>query len=378
MALTVLLQSDMVEWLERVGERRAARWFEDNWTGEHGNYTNATAGYVGNNMASGIEAHWRYTRGATVGTSGTNQRVCLQVFSASLVRHLKTTSKRHASKIVDEKTGYHIFPSLPTIPSSMWTGVQTFNTNRLVAAFVEGSEDVRRKWRDVMNKYFKCEADPPTPFTELVKRFHAATKMPVPRTAIKGLVMPTDHFYNVCLKANDGQRVTAQMIEDTGCRAFYSSLFHRTAEFNTLPEYDERMGIEDKLDALEDFDRIQPMATKIGALEARCTCSDSYRKLCCVETVVFSMLFNSDLKVPSTKRGIQVKEKEKKKVVTPWSAAEAAKKKDKSKAPDHPIPPVPVWAPAIPTAKSLSVDHLQLVRVRFQVALYSSDSDWMA
>jgi hypothetical protein len=190
-----------------------------------------------------------------------------------------------------------------------------------------------------MKKYFTCEADPPTPFTELVKRFHAATKMPVPRTAIKGVVMPTVHYYNALSKANDGRRVTTQMIEDTGDRDFYSSLFHSTAEFNTLPEY-EYKEIEDKLDALEDFDRIQPMATKCGALEARCTCLDSYRKLCCVETVVFSMLFNSDLTVPSTKRGIHVKEKEKKKVVTPWSAAEAAaKKKDKSKAPDSPIPP---------------------------------------
>ena len=47
------------------------------------------------------------------------------------------------------------------------------------------------------------------------------------------------------------------MIEDTGCRDFYSSLFHRTAEFNTLPEY-EHKDIKDKLDALEDFDRISP------------------------------------------------------------------------------------------------------------------------
>ena len=262
----------------------------------------------------------------------------------------------------------------------MWKEVQAFNTNRLVAAFVEGSDDVRRKWRDTMKKYFTCEADPPTPFTELVKRFHVAAKMPVPRTAIKGVVIPTDRYCNALSKANDGRRVTAQMIQDTGDRDFYSSLFHRTAEFNTLDEY-ESTDIEDKLDALEDFDRIQPMATKCCALEARCTCSDSYRKLCCVETVVFSMLFNSDLTVPSTKRGIQVKEKVKKKAMTPWSAeAEAAaKKKDKSKAPDPPsgirVPPVPVWAPSIPTAKSLSSAPLQQVRVRF--ALYSSDSDWL-
>ena len=381
-ALTELLQSDIVEWLERVGEKRAARWFNDYWTGEHGNYTNATAGYVGNNMSSGIEAHWRYTRAATVGTSGTNQRVCLQVFSASLVRHMKTTSKRHAAKIVDEKTGFHIFPSLPTIPSSMWKEVQAFNTNRLVAAFVEGSDDVRRKWRDTMKTYFTCEADPPTPFTELVKRFHVAAKMPVPRTAIKGVVIPTDRYYNALTKANDGRRLTAQMMEESGDRQFYSSLFHRTAELATLDEYESKdIDIEDKLDALEDFDRMQPLPKKCGPIEATCTCSDSYRKMCCVETVVFSMLFNSELTVPSTKRGIQVKEKVKKKAMTPWSAeAEAAaKKKDKSKAPDPPsgirVPPVPVWAPSIPTAKSLSGAPLQQVRVRF--ALYSSDSDWL-
>ena len=87
------------------------------------------------------------------------------------------------------------------------------------------------------------------------------------------------------------------------------------------------------------------------------------------------------VQVPSTKRGVQVKEKVKKKAMTPWSAeAEAAaKKKDKSKAPDPPsgirVPPVPVWAPSIPTAKSLSGAPLQQVRVRF--ALYSSDSDWL-
>ena len=105
--------------------------------------------------------------------------------------------------------------------------------------------------------------------------------------------------------------------------------------------------------------------------------------MCCVETVVFSMLFDPNLKVPSTKRGIQVKEKEKKKVVTPWSAAAlgklkeeakaAAKKKDKDKAP---VPPVPVWAPTIPKAKSLSVAPLGEVSVCS--SLYSSEYNWIA
>ena len=47
-AMTRLLQKEIVVWLTEVGEARAATWFNDNWTCERGNYTLATAGYVGN------------------------------------------------------------------------------------------------------------------------------------------------------------------------------------------------------------------------------------------------------------------------------------------------------------------------------------------
>jgi hypothetical protein len=46
--ITRMLQSDIVVWLSEVGEARASVWFNDTWTGERGNYTIATAGYVGN------------------------------------------------------------------------------------------------------------------------------------------------------------------------------------------------------------------------------------------------------------------------------------------------------------------------------------------
>jgi hypothetical protein len=55
-----MLQRNIVLWLTEVGEARAATWFNDNWTGERGNYTIATAGYVGNNLSSGIESNSRY------------------------------------------------------------------------------------------------------------------------------------------------------------------------------------------------------------------------------------------------------------------------------------------------------------------------------
>ncbi len=83
------------------GEFRAASWFEEYWCGEKDNYTNATTGYVGNCVASEIEAHWRYVMEDTVGTAGTNQRISLDVFAGFLVRYMKTSSERHANRILD-------------------------------------------------------------------------------------------------------------------------------------------------------------------------------------------------------------------------------------------------------------------------------------
>ena len=53
------------------------------------------------------------------------------------------------------------------------------------------------------------------------------------------------------------------------------------------------------------------MMVRCGQLQARCTCNDSFRQYCCVESIVFSMLYNPGLEVPSTKRGTLVKEKTK-------------------------------------------------------------------
>ena len=87
-------------WLSEVGEARASKWFNDNWTGERGNYTIATAGYVGNPLSSGIESNWRYMRRDVVGPAGTTQRVDLPVFAPSLMQYLSIRSKKHADKIL--------------------------------------------------------------------------------------------------------------------------------------------------------------------------------------------------------------------------------------------------------------------------------------
>jgi hypothetical protein len=75
-----------------LGEARASLWFYDTWTGERGNYTNATAGYVGHNLSSGIESHVRYmTRYSWL--PGSTQRISLKVFVLSLIQYISLRRK---------------------------------------------------------------------------------------------------------------------------------------------------------------------------------------------------------------------------------------------------------------------------------------------
>jgi hypothetical protein len=71
-----MIQAQLVVWLTYQKETRAATWFEKEWTGEHGNYTNASAGYVGNNKSTGAESHWKYLRRDTIGTAGSSPSAC--------------------------------------------------------------------------------------------------------------------------------------------------------------------------------------------------------------------------------------------------------------------------------------------------------------
>jgi hypothetical protein len=48
-AIVHMIQGHNVDWLQSVKKTRASKWFKTYWTREHGNYTNASVGHVGNN-----------------------------------------------------------------------------------------------------------------------------------------------------------------------------------------------------------------------------------------------------------------------------------------------------------------------------------------
>jgi hypothetical protein len=119
------------DWLRSVlKETRAADWWRDYWCCELGNYTNATAGYVGNNKSTGIESNWRYMKRDTIGNASCNKQISIRNFGPSLTQYVSDNSKRHADKIF-LPTGAHRFPMLPT-STTLWVKVQKFDIMRLL------------------------------------------------------------------------------------------------------------------------------------------------------------------------------------------------------------------------------------------------------
>ena len=187
---------------------RASAWFEKTWTGEHGNHTNASAGYLGTNKASGCESHWRYAKRDTVGSAGSNMSMSLQTFSPSLIKYVGDTSGKHADKILGKKTGKHEFDAVPVITAELWKAVQDFNMLRIRLAYVEHSNVYRIEWQhaaDFFTNEGKDQDDGVKSFVEKLNEFRAAgRKIGLARTRVEGFIMPTERLITILTRQEEG------------------------------------------------------------------------------------------------------------------------------------------------------------------------------
>jgi hypothetical protein len=101
---------------------------------------------------------------------------------------MRTSSERHANKLLDEKTGTQLFPSAPTISVKMWKKVQSvkmwkklqsFDTQRLLHSHVEGSAEYCKQWLENMEWFVPTELELNAPFSDLIAGFHNHGTMPV-------------------------------------------------------------------------------------------------------------------------------------------------------------------------------------------------------
>ena len=180
------IQASIREWLQDVGEDRAAKWFRKTWCGERGNYTNASAGYVGNKVGNSLEANWKYYRRDTIGTTGTTQRMPLDIYIPSHLKYVRDLSMKHFSDMVDD-AGIVAFPVYPSITTELWKKVQSIDPRIIQLSHVEGGLQYRTGWDASVNAIATC-GDPDMTFTSRLKVWHSEdNKMPfhVSRPKIK-------------------------------------------------------------------------------------------------------------------------------------------------------------------------------------------------
>ena len=343
-AITHLIQDEIVEWLGEIKETRARDWFRSFWTGEFGNYTNATAGYCGFNKASGIEGDWKYLRRDTIGTSGTNKRMSIKNFVPSLVQYVGDYSKRHASKIFDKVTGIHKFPSVPEVSSSMWGKVQKCQLHRLLLSAVDGPASVKAMWQRELDWFHTVEIEDGTTITELIQQYRmSGNVMGMARTGIPAITMPTLNYLKSLKEVESYVKAEEEVNQR---RSNFELLFKKPDDYKVMFPMNSP---EDTLDLMDSFNYIKPLHKKSGQMVWLCSCADAYQSYCCVESVILSLLFNPELEVPDIASLKQLKDRERAARANPFTAAtfDAEKLKEKERQKAEKLEPN--WQPTLAT-----------------------------
>ena len=225
------IQASIYEWLKASKEEYAATWYLKHWSGERGNYTNASAGYVGNKVANSLEAKWKYYRRDTIGTTGTTQRMPLDIFIPSHIKYVRDLSKKHFSDMVDA-AGNVTFPVYPSITTELWKKVQSFDPRIIQLSHVEGGLQYRTAWDESVSAIETCR-DTDMNFTSKLKFWHSeGNKMPFPRSLCRGIIMPSKYF--IASLENKGFKTLEQLREAVDpIREEYQSMMVNMDEFMT-------------------------------------------------------------------------------------------------------------------------------------------------
>jgi hypothetical protein len=311
------LQSEMVHWLKARKERRAAKWFDGTWTGEHGNVTSADAGHAMTNDANGIESHWRYMRRGVAGQGGGTATLSTKTFIPSVMTYMEDLSVRHAVKIFNAETNEHVFCNVPVLQPEMYTALQETDVRVLQLCYVEGDAASRKTFARKMDA-IAAEASALTPLMEKIRLWQdGGNAIEIARTKCTSIIMPTSQIVRKLEKKGHSTLL-----------ALEAALFPLREEYRLLTSmsmdeyfelYPDR-GVEHMLDIMECFYRVSPLQRKNGWQAWLCCCQKGFTHLCCSHSGLLTAIWE-ELRVPAAESTLQMKNRQGRgrKTATPWT-----------------------------------------------------------
>jgi hypothetical protein len=92
-----------------------------------------------------FEAKWKYYRRYTIGTTGTNLRMPLDIFIASHIKYVRDLSMKHYLDMAND-AGIVVFPMYPSITTELWKKVRSIDPRIIQLSHVEGGLQYRTAW----------------------------------------------------------------------------------------------------------------------------------------------------------------------------------------------------------------------------------------
>ena len=284
-----LAQQLLVAFLRTV-DPEAAEWFSDNWCGERGRYCLCHAGYAGSNSNMGVEVDWRDIK-----------KLCppqakLGTFIGALVHFIRCLGAEHENFLKEQGTP-GAFTRDPVPSKALWDVVQGVHLKTLSCSIVtvaqHGMADA--DWLETCDSVLVAGFEDAPLHLRLVAWHEDIASSGEPTStmrieSMKVILMPRQHLLRRLDPDGD------KPVDDVRKQLYdLADKYMSIVKDGVVPPDAD---IQSVLDVYENFHMLT-RAASWKPVPVSCTCEHSSKFCICAHTVLFGMVFDSTLRVPT-------------------------------------------------------------------------------
>ena len=284
------VQELLVDYIRAKYGDKPADWCREFWTGDRGRMTLAHARYAGSNNNMGVEVSWRLIKKVC------SELCCLAPFIAGLCKFIRTVLGEEHMDRLRKRGDANAFITVPQPTKEMYDVVQAMHPKTLSACFIIAVHNTKcdRDQYHVMMEEVMSSGHPKAPLHLKVLAYHgnrvaSGRALPLKLLDLKTVLMPLQWFLTKLDPRGD------LSVPDLRALLEPHVLAYRNLVLNNIVDPD--MHVKKALSIYKKFHLLSRMPTW-GQVPFSCTCAVCFPNCICEDTILFTALFDPEVRVP--------------------------------------------------------------------------------
>ena len=285
-----LVQGLLVDYIRAKYGDKPADWCREYWTGDRGRMTLAHARYAGSNNNMGVEVSWRLIKKIC------SWLACLSQFIAALCKFIRTQLGEEHMERLRKRGDANAFISDPQPTKEMYDCVQAMHSKTLSACFIIELHNSKcdPDLYESMVEEVMASGHPRAPLHLKVLAYHrnreeSGQALPLKLLDLKKVLVPRQWFLAKLDPRGD------LSVPDLRALLEPHVLAYRNLVLNNIVDPD--MHVKKALSIYKKFHLLSRMPTW-GQVPFSCTCAVCFPNCICEDTILFTALFDPEVRVP--------------------------------------------------------------------------------